>query len=1081
MRTADRLWIHGLFFASGATALVYQVAWVRSLSLILGASHQAVSIVLAAFMGGLALGAVVVARRAAGNPRPLRLYGWLELGIAACALALPLLLRAVQAVYVALALGLEDRAGGGAVAAVARALLSFGLLVLPTFLMGGTLPVLVAAVVRRHQDLHARLASLYAINTAGAATGALAAGFVLLPALGLRHTELAAAACNALIGAAALWLGRVGAPADTATQAAPVEDAAARRALSAPDTQVEANALRVVFACTAICGFGALALEVMWTRAISLAIGSSVYSFTLMLVAFLTGIELGSALHGALPRRLRDATHASLLLAGIAASTLATSFAIPRLPQLVGWLKPVASGAGFDPWTTLALCLLVMLVPCVLHGMAFPLAGEVRARLEARTARSIGDLVGLNTLGSIAGSLAAGFILIPQVGMQRSLVGISALYASAAIAVAAAALAGAKRRRLVAAGAVAAVALVWLGVFSLGAWDTRMLGAFRNNEVADLRRVREEPGAVYAGTTVLYYREGRGSTVSVVEDAAGVRRFQIDGKVEASDASSDLRHELLLGHLPVLVHPAPKSALVVGLGAGITLGGVAAHPEIESITIVEIEPAVVPISSYFAHVNGDALEDPRVRLVLQDGRNHLLTTSRRFDVITADPIHPWARGSAYLYTREYYETARARLEDGGVMCQWLPLYQLSPDDLRAVVGSFLDVFPDATLWSTPADGVLIGSTRPLRIDLGAWQQRLSHPRVRDGLARVGLADPLSLLAEFTLSPEAMRGFAHGALRNTDDNLFLEFDSPRHIGGGSALLQSNARLLASLASPPAELVGEVGPLFASGEQAARALDAIVAAKAALARVIAQDVDAQARLAPLRAIAKGPPPYGPAQDELAWQLRLTGRAAMQQRDVAGAVAAFEEATRLAPLDWRSRVELAWALRRNGDLVAAEPALREALRLAPHAPPAHYELAAVLLETHRRDEAIAHFRAAAGARPGWADPRNDLAWLLATDPGSSPATREEAVALAESAATLSGHRDPMILDTLAVAYAGVGHPAAAETALRALAIARETQPDLVSKLEARSAALARGDLEAALRESGEESEQPAEAAPR
>jgi Flp pilus assembly protein TadD len=340
--------------------------------------------------------------------------------------------------------------------------------------------------------------------------------------------------------------------------------------------------------------------------------------------------------------------------------------------------------------------------------------------------------------------------------------------------------------------------------------------------------------------------------------------------------------------------------------------------------------------------------------------------------------------------------------------------------------------------------------------------------VRDGLARVGLADPLSLLAEFALSSEAMRGFAEGALRNTDDNLFLEFDSPRHIGGGAALLQSNARLLASLATPPAEIVGETAPLFANAEEAVRALDAVVAAKAALARVLAQDVEFQARLAPLRAIAQGPPRYGPAQDELAYLLRLQGRAAMQQGDVGGAVAAFEEASTLAPLDWRVRVELAWALRRNGNPVDAEPPLRAALRLAPHAPPAHYELAAVLLETGRRADALSHFRAAARARPGWADPRNDLAWLLATDPGSSAAAREEAVALAESAAALSGQRDPMILDTLAVAYAGVGHPAAAETAQRALAVARDVQPDLVPKLEARSAAIGRGDLEAALRES-------------
>ena len=1061
MRAPGRVLVHALFFASGATALVYQVVWVRSLSLILGASHLAVSIVLAAFMGGLALGAVAIGRRVAGHAQPLRIYAWLELGIAVCALVLPLLLRGVQFVYVSLALALEDRSGGAAAAAGVRAVLAFAALVLPTFLMGGTLPVLVAAVVRRHADLHARLASLYAINTAGAAAGALAGGFLLLPTLGVRRSELVAAAGNLAIGVTALYWARLRARAAAEPPQTPAEPARGEPLAGAGS---DAFVLRLVFASTAVCGFGALALEVLWTRAISVVIGSNVYSFTVMLVAFLCGIALGSAIHGALPRRLTEGAHFALLAAAIAASTLAVSFAIPRLPELVAWQKPMEAGAGFDPWTALWLCFLVMLVPCVLHGMAFPLAGEARARLERRPARSVGELVGLNTAGSIAGSLCAGFVLIPWIGMQRSLLGISALYASASIAVAAAVLTRrGVRRPLVAAGALAAIACAWAGVLALRPWDTRLIGAFRNSESVDLVRARQglDEGG-FADSTVLYYREGRGSTVSVVEDSAGVRRLQIDGKVVASDAASDVRHELLLGHLPVLAHPAPRSALVVGLGATVTLGAVAAHPELESITVVEIESAVGPASPFFAHLQGDPLEDPRVRLVVQDGRNYLLATSRRFDVITADPIHPWVRGSGYLYTREYYELARAHLTEGGVMCQWLPLYQLGPEDLRAAVGSFVDVFPDATLWSTPADAVLIGTTRPLRIDLPDWQRRLQATSVHDGLARVGLADLLSLIAEFTLGPDGMRRFAADARRNTDDNVFLEFSSPRRMGGGQALMASNARLLASLAESPAGLLGEVSPPFASRAEAERALAQVLAAKVALADVLAADLPLPLRIARLREIAKGPPPYGPAQDELAWQLRLVGRQAFAAGDDAQAERAFELASRLAPFDWRAKVERAWVLRRRGERDAAIASLREALRLAPHVPPAHYELAGVLLENGEREEALVHLRAAAAARPSWAEPRNDLAWLLVTDPSADAEARREGLALAESAAALSNSRDPEILDTLAVAYAANGRAERARAvADEALALARAEKPGLVSTLEARSAALARGDL--------------------
>jgi spermidine synthase len=1061
MRGPGRLLVHALFFASGATALVYQVVWVRSLSLILGASHLAVSIVLAAFMGGLALGALAIGRRASGHAHPLRIYGWLELGIAGCALALPFVLRALQGVYVGLAAALEDQPGGVALAAFVRAALAFAALVVPTFLMGGTLPVLVAAVVRRHADLHARLASLYAINTFGAAAGAAIAGFSLLPAFGVRATELAAAAGNLAIGVTALAASYLRARA--AGPAAPAPAAASGTPAAAPVPPAEAAVLRLVFASTALCGFGALALEVLWTRAISVVIGSNVYSFTVMLVAFLCGIALGSAIHGALPRKLSEGAHFASLAAALAAGTLAVSFAIPRLHELVAWQKPAGAAPGFDAWSALVVCFLVMLVPCVLHGMAFPLAGEARARLEERPARSVGELVGLNTAGSIAGSLAAGFVLIPFVGMQRSLLAISALYASAAIAVAAALWLGrAQRRGAVQAAAATALGLVWIGVFAAPSWDPRALGTFRNNESVDLLRARAGDDRAFGDATMLYYREGRGSTISVVEDSAGVRRLQIDGKVVASDAASDLRHELLLGHLPVLAHPAPRSALVVGLGAGVTLGAVAAHPELTSIAVVEIESAVAPGSRLFAHVTGDPLADPRVQLVVQDGRNHLLGTSRRFDVITADPIHPWVRGSGYLYTREYYELARARLTEQGVMCQWLPLYQLGPEDLRAAVGAFVDVFPHATLWSTPADAVLIGTLEPLRIDLPGWQRRLAAADVHEGLARVGLSDLLSLVAEFTLTSEGMRRFAGDAPRNTDDNVFLEFSSPRHMGAGHALLDRNWRLLESLAESPAPLLGQVEPVFASRADAERALAQVLAAKAALSATLAANLALPQRIAALREIAKGPPPYGPAQDELAWQLRLLGRGLLAEGDAAQAQRAFELSSLLAPFDWRARVELAWALRRRGERDLAIASLEEALRLAPHVPPARYELANALLESGRAAEAVPHLRAAAAGRPAWAAPRNDLAWLLVTDPAGGAETRREGLALAESAAALSGSRDPEILDTLAVAYAANGRADAARAvAEQALALARAEHPTLVSTLEARSAAFARGDF--------------------
>jgi spermidine synthase len=774
-----QLWAYGLFVASGATGLIYEVTWFRNLSLIFGASFEATSIVLASYMAGLSLGGYSFGRIASRVARPLRLYGLLELGVGAFALVLPALLRGVDSVYVSVAAGEEDL--GPALPAI-RAVMAFAILVVPTFFMGATLPVVTRFLVRAEDEFGVRLSWLYGSNTFGAVLGTLLAGFVMIPALGVWQTQLCAVFINASIGIIALWVDRRLAPLPTQDS----ERAGAGEESSVAMNASERRVLELVFWGTAISGFASLALEVLWTRAISVTAGSSTYSFSIMLAAFLTGIWLGSWLHALLPfRRFSIGVQFGVvtLMAGLW-SLLASTW-IPLLPELGIELNLFLFDdlSRIRPLTTLLLAYLIMLVPCLFIGIAFPLANQARARLAIGFARPVGDTLGLNTLGSISGSLLAGFVLIPFVGLQRSMLAASSLYIAYSVIVLGASLATRDSSRAFALRAGAAfVAIFVLALpFLAPSWSNSVLGGFSNNQLmqyVDAEGVVDVEIAIDRGT-VQYYREGRGATVSVIEQD-GYRSISVNGKIVASDDPADLRTQYMLAHIPILMHPDPRSALVVGMGAGTTLGAVMSHDGLEEVALAEIEEAVLGASPYFADANGRPLEDERLRVYLEDGRNFLKMTDRTFDVITADPIHPWTRGSGYLYTEEYYRLAASRLREGGIMCQWLPVADLTPEDFKSVVATFARVFPHTLFWHSTA-AILIGSEAPLSTTVEGLETRMSQPRVRRELESLGIDNPLSFLAELRLDDSQVRQYAGDAVINTDDNLYLEFSSPLAIG------------------------------------------------------------------------------------------------------------------------------------------------------------------------------------------------------------------------------------------------------------------------------------------------------------
>jgi spermidine synthase len=950
--------VHLLFLLSGATALVYQVTWLRDLSLVFGASFEATSIVLAAFMAGLSAGGFAFARRAGRFARPFAVYGVLELGIAGFALAVPALLAGLDRAYVAAAAGSEVATPG---LNALRVVLALAILFVPTFLMGGTLPVLTQGLVSRSGDFGVRLSWLYGINTLGAVAGAVGAGFFLIPAVGVWRSQLIAAAVNVAIGAAAIAASGAGA---RAAAAGPGGEAA-EQVRPPPLTRAQRRAVRLAFWGTAVSGLCALALEVMWTRGIVIAVATTTYSFTVMLAAFLTGIWLGSWLHALFPLRRVDPTvQLGVVLCLIGVSSSAVSFWIPRLPELAIPLN--LELYGLEPrirgGTTLLLAFLVMLPSCILMGVAFPLTGEARARLQEGFGRAAGDALGLNTLGAIAGSLLAGFVLIPMLGLQRGMLAVSALYTIyGALVIAAAAW---PARRAVALAAVAAAALAVLPPVLARPWDVSVLGSFQSDKVAhylggsggaaralDVRREA-------AGWNVLYYREGRVSTVSVV-DQGWDRTLIVDGKAVASDDPIDTHIQFLLGHVPVLLHPDPKRAVVVGMGTGMTLGAVTAHPGLEEIVLAEIEPAVLGARPYFARVNGDPLGDPRLHVVIQDGRNFLETTRRRFDVITADPIHPFARGTAYLYSAEYYEIAKSRLAEGGVMCQWLPLTGLSFDDVETIVRTFAEAFPHTSLWQTSHDVLLMGSLVPVGLSLPDLERRLAQPTVKRQLGPLGLDDGITFAAELGMDDAGVRRFGEGAPLNTDDNLNLEFSSPLYIGSGDP-----NRVARSIARARAELSARsTYPLPPLDPELAQRLAVARRAKSDTTMARVDESDAVRRL---RQVIAAAPDYRPAKIQLARVLARLGSVELGRERLEPALRHANAAIRWEPEEASGHLVAGAVLARQGQYAPALEAIGRAIELRPDRWASHFERAKVLHAGGRDAEARAALREAIRLNP-------------------------------------------------------------------------------------------------------------------
>ncbi|MBZ5638206.1 MAG: fused MFS/spermidine synthase [Acidobacteriia bacterium] len=763
--------IYVLFFVSGATGLVYEVIWLRQLILVLGSTLFATSAVLTAFMGGLALGSFAAGRLVdRSSAPPLRYYGLLEVGIGAYALLVPVLFRALTPIYSAL-----WNAGGDSsyvLFSLAKTVGVLAVLLPPTFLMGASLPVLARQVADDPDRIGGEVGSLYAVNTFGAMVGTFLAGVIAIPAFGVRHTLWSTAVVNFLVGIGALLLARrVGMP-------------PAAMAAQAREAGSSSRGARLALWLFAASGFAAMVLEVAWTRGLALIVGSSVYAFSLMLLAFLTGLAAGSAAFSAWLKwhpRLDPGALLAGLLGGAGILAYGTTFLFQWMPRFFAEVY-FRGGLGPNEWLAVQFLIgfAVMFPATFALGGIFPAVLQLRTRGLDSVGASVGSVYAANTFGTIAGSAAAGFVVVPLLGVRSALLAVAFLEVALGL-VAALGLRPTTGRTRWALALLLAAAAVTIPAVRPG-WDTLLMNSGVYMNVVDLPEDANWSDflrRVIAPNRLLFFEEGLTASVMVADQPAQKNRFlSVNGKVEAS-TRGDMETQLMCAHLPLLLHPSPKDVLVIGLASGITAGAVATHP-VRSIRVVEIEAAMVPAARQFASVNGDVLDDPRLVLAINDARNELTFSPRRYDVVVSEPSNPWMTVASNLFTEEFFRLARQRLYPSGIFCQWVQTYGLATEDLRSIVAAFHAAFPSTLLFETfdGTDLLLLGSEAPIALDLDRMARRMSELRVFTDLGRVGVRRPADILPLFRLGTPQVDLLVAGANRNTDDNARVEFSAPK---------------------------------------------------------------------------------------------------------------------------------------------------------------------------------------------------------------------------------------------------------------------------------------------------------------
>ena len=768
-----------LFVGSGAAALIYEIVWLQLLQLVVGSSAVSVGVLLGTFMGGMCLGSLLLPRLVSADRHPLRVYACLEIGIGIFGVLLLFVMPLVGYVYTTWGgAGVSGFLLRGAVAAIC--------LLPPTLAMGATLPA-VARWVEATPTGVSWLGFFYAGNIAGAVCGSLLAGFYLLRVHDMAFATYVALGFNVLVAAIAFALASV---TDVAGRTKVLRHISTQQAGVAPATGVAQDfspALggTVVYIAIALSGFCALAGEVVWTRLLGLLFGATTYTFSIILAVFLIGLGIGSSAGAVLARSLARPRVALgwcqiLLVATIAWTARTLTQSLPYWPVSPTLTSSLSVGFEFD----FVRALWAVLPSAILWGASFPLAlaslidgpaeaGHYRDRQDS--GRLVGRVYAANTIGAVVGALGASLLLIQSIGSQHSQQAMMVASAIAGVLVLAT-LPGTERARSPRRGVLAglAVALAVSALLIAGVPPVPgILIAYGRYTATVLGQAGE----------VIYSGEGLNSSVAVTRLPDGTIGYHNAGKIQASSAPEDMRLQRMLGHLTTLVPANPKSVLVIGCGAGVTAGAVSISPLVERVTIAEIEPLVPRVvSTYFGAQNYNVVSNPKVHVQIDDARHYLLTSHEKFDGITSDPLDPWVKGAATLYTKEFFEAAKAHLNPGGIVTLFVQLYESTPEAVKSEVATFFEVFPNGiiagnTFREVGYDMVMIGQAEQTRINLDEVDARLKDPKfaaVAQSLREIGIPSAVELFATYAGRASDLKPYMKDASINYDRDLRLQY-------------------------------------------------------------------------------------------------------------------------------------------------------------------------------------------------------------------------------------------------------------------------------------------------------------------
>lgn len=774
--------ILGFFFLTGLTGLAYELVWIRLLILAFGSTQFAVTTVLVTFMSGIALGSLIFGRIVDRSRSPLKVYAAIEAALGIYCILSPTVFLLVKNLYV-------KSAGVDAAVQVAgfefsQFALSFMALIIPTTLMGGTLPVLVKYLASASGRVGFHTAVPYAVNTLGAVTGCLATGFLTLYMLGVTTTVYAAGVIDIIIGALVYFIydAKMTGAAAGETEPAAAERLAHGHAV-AGHKGYESTLGVIIITSFAVSGFCSLAYEVLWTRIFSLVLGSSVYAFTVMLATFLAGIGFGSLIFSPFVDRLKKPVFwFGVFEVLIGLTGLLTIFIYRKLPFIFFNMKE-AFAERF--WIFLLLqfllCSAIMIIPTLSMGAIFPLVGRIYTRGIGTVGRNIGDVYFFNTSGSIFGAFIGGFILIPVTGAQNGVILVAGINILLAVVLF---ISSGLRATAKASLGVALVLIFVVVANALPTWEKTLMtmGLYVNPvESEKVEHVRVE------GRTpekLLYYKEGINAVITVRSEGMYLNKltYQANGKQEAMSVGGKPPEAwALLGHIPLLLHNGkPKDALLVGLGSGVTLGAMGHYP-LSSIEVVEIEPAVVEAAAFFKDANDNALEDPRAKIHITDGRSFLFASTKSYDVIVSAVSDPWITGVANLFTFEYFNELKSKLNPGGVVSLWFQNYRVTPKELKIGLNTFASVFPYVSIWfhyTDSLDLIVIGSLEPHGLDLERLERLFAEPGIGGALGRIGVKTPLDVFDLFIIGNTDLRRYTGKTVLNTDERPIFEFTLPK---------------------------------------------------------------------------------------------------------------------------------------------------------------------------------------------------------------------------------------------------------------------------------------------------------------